>query len=151
MTTLQYIDLGWTSAKQFWTEVVEPDYKRFADKGSTRDGVHAALTAWHLHDWVFLDQHPSGGTKEEKKRFQEKLIADCPELGWIREYAEGAKHRALKLPGRKVEKVKPSRRVETTIPILTDGLGSISLTGHPWCSFCWTTAPLISSSTCSRG
>jgi hypothetical protein len=60
MASLQYIDLvGWTSAKEFWTEVVLPDYEQFTDVGKTRDGVHAALTAWHLHDWVFLEQYPS--------------------------------------------------------------------------------------------
>ena|ERR1700730_5034940 len=127
MPSLQYIDLiGWTSAKQFWTEVVLPDYEQFADVGNTRDGVHAALTAWHLHDWIFLEQYPSGG-KKEKKIFQEKLIAACPELGWIRDYAETAKHRGLTRLDLKVEKVEPSRPVETTIPIPTD-FGSFSLT-----------------------
>jgi hypothetical protein len=126
MASLQYIDLvGWTSAKQFWTEVVLRDYEQFMDLGNTRDAVHAALTAWHLHDWLFLEQHPSGG-KKEKKIFQEKLIAACPELGWIRDYAETAKHRGLNRPDVKVQTVEPSRTVETTIPTPIGDFGSVS-------------------------
>jgi hypothetical protein len=117
MASLQYIDLGWTSAKEFWSEVVLPDYEQFVDVGTMRDSVHAALTAWHLHDWVFLEQYPSGGTKE-KRVFQKKLIADCPELGWIRDFAETAKHRGLNRLDLKIEKVEPSHPVERTTPIM---------------------------------
>jgi hypothetical protein len=127
MASLQCIDfIGLDTAKDFWTEVVLPDYKQFTDAGNTRDGVHAALTAWHLHDWLFLEKYPAGGTKKEKKAFQQELIDACPELRWLREFAETAKHRALRLPGLQVERVEPATLVERTTPIPTD-FGSFSL------------------------
>jgi hypothetical protein len=67
------MDLGLNSAKQFWSEVVLPDYDQFTKSHSARDAVHVALSAWHLHDWVFWEQLPSSTNKRD---FQNKLIPD---------------------------------------------------------------------------
>ena len=110
------IDIGINSAKEFWSEVVLPDCDQFRKSHTARDAVHAALTAWHLHDWVFLEQPLASCTN--KRDFQEKLIAACPELGWVREYAETAKHRRLSRQGLAVSKVEPDAQVERDFGLL---------------------------------
>ena len=127
MASLRYIDLGLTSAEQFWSKVVLPDHDQFKQSHTARDAVHAALSAWHLQDWVFLEQQPSSTNKSDKRAFQKKLIAACPELGWIRDYAETAKHRGLYRQGTAVSKVEPDSQVESVHPISIGELGSASL------------------------
>lgn len=123
MATLRYIDLGLNSAKQFWSEVVLPDYDQFTKSPTARDAVHVALSIWHLHDWVFHEQPSS----TKKKDFQNELISACPELGWIRDYAEAAKHRGLDRTV-EVNKVEPDSQVESIHPISLGEFGSFSLT-----------------------
>jgi hypothetical protein len=124
MATLRYIDLGINSARQFWSGVVLPDYDQFTKSQTARDAVHVALSTWHLHDWAFCEQPSS--TKKEKVDFQNKLICACPELGWIREYAEAAKHRGIYRSG-EVNKVEPDSQVESIHPLFLGEFGSISL------------------------
>jgi hypothetical protein len=104
------LDIGINSAKVFWSEVVLPDYDQFRKSHTARDAVHAALTAWHLHDWVLREQPSACSTN--KSDFQKKLIAACPELGWVRDYAETAKHRCLSRQGLAVNKVERDALVE---------------------------------------
>jgi hypothetical protein len=122
MATLRYIDLGINSAKQFWSEVVLPDYDQFTKSHTARDAIHVALSTWHLHDWVLCEQ-PSSTKKPD---FQNNLICACPELGWIRDYAETAKHRRLNRPG-EVKKVEPDSQVESIHPISLGEFGSLSV------------------------
>jgi hypothetical protein len=101
---------------------VLPDYDQFTKSHSARDAVHVALSAWHLHDWVFYEQPPS----TNKGDFQNKLICACPELDWIRDYAEAAKHRGIYRHG-EVNKVEPDSQVESIHPISLGEFGSFSL------------------------
>jgi hypothetical protein len=122
VATLRYIDLGLNSAKQFWNEVVLPDYDQFTKSQTARDAVHVALSAWHLHDWLLCERQSS----TKKRDFQNELICACPELSWIRDYAEAAKHRGINRPG-EVNKVEPDSQVESIHPISLGEFGSFSL------------------------
>jgi hypothetical protein len=123
MTSLRYIDLGLTSAKEFWSKVVLPDYDEFKQSHTARDAVHAALSAWHLSEWVFCEQPPS----TQKEDFRKDLIKACPELGLVRDYAETAKHRGLSRGNIKVSKVEPDSRVESVQHVHIGDFGSVSI------------------------
>ena len=123
MVSLRYIDLGINSAAEFWSKIVLPDYEQFKQSHSARDAIHAALTAWHLHDWVWDEQLPP----VKKSEFKEQLIRACPELGWIQDYAETAKHRGLSRQGVEVSKVEPSSDVESRHPISIGDFGGFSI------------------------
>jgi hypothetical protein len=116
MATLRYIDIGVTSAAQFWREVVLPDYDQFAGSPTARDAVHAAVTAWHLHDWVWREQPNYANNRDLLRRFQNKLIANCPQIRLLWVSTEKAKHRDLYRPVEVgnvgVRKVEPDSKVE---------------------------------------
>ena len=82
MKTVAYFDGGTSNAREFWNLVVLPDVKEFKS-------------------------HPSYirfGLKDE-------LILQCPELGWLRDLADAAKHRGLGRGNVQVERVtNPSGR-----------------------------------------
>jgi hypothetical protein len=43
-----------TTAGDFWTEMLEPDYQEHLDDlGSLRAALHAAISLFHMSDWVF--------------------------------------------------------------------------------------------------
>src|SRR5437660_8832295 len=121
---LSYIDLGITSAKQFWIEIVRPDYETFIRSQTARDAVHAALSTWHRRYWIFCEQPP--GTDEAE--FEKKLICDCPQLGWIRDYAETAKHRGLRRARIDVKSLEPDALVRSAQPV--GGGFAVAVTGR---------------------
>jgi hypothetical protein len=51
-----YLDLGWTSAQQFWTEVVLPDYADFNKSQTAKAAIHAVLSVSHLYYWILSEQ-----------------------------------------------------------------------------------------------
>jgi hypothetical protein len=111
---VQYVDFGFTSAREFWDEVVLPAYECFKAEPSRGKAIMASFPAWHIQDWIWHDQHPGEDTRNSKdyQPFQEKLLLDCPELQWIRDVADAGKHRGL---GRKKPKVEV-REVKGTWP-----------------------------------
>jgi hypothetical protein len=111
---VQYVDFGFTSAREFWDEVVLPAYECFKAEPSRGKAIIASFPAWHIQDWIWHDQHPGEDTHNSKdyRPFQEKLFLDCPELQWIRDVADAGKHRGL---GRQKPKVEV-REVKGTWP-----------------------------------
>jgi hypothetical protein len=125
MVNLLRIDLGLSSAEEYWTQVVLPDFDEFTKSQSARDAIHSVSSAWHLHEWVFREQHPAG-TKDDLRQFQEDVFKDCPELGWLRDYAETVKHFALGRRNIEVKKVSPDHPISRAHPIETEYFRSIS-------------------------
>jgi hypothetical protein len=76
-----YIDFGFGSAREF------------------ANAIGASVHAWHVHEWIWHDQHPGENTKGNPnyKKFQKDLInnKNYPELAWIRDVADAGKHRGL--------------------------------------------------------
>jgi hypothetical protein len=91
-----YIDFGFTSTREFWTEVAEAAYDRFAND-PTRGNAILACLASPLPDWLWHEQHPGQDTRSSKgyDQFRQQLLSDCPELAWVRDVADGGKHRGL--------------------------------------------------------
>lgn len=103
--TVQYVDFGFSSAREFWDEVVLPAYECFKAEPSRGRAIIASFPAWHIQDWIWHDQHPGEDTRNSKdyQPFQEQLFLDCPDLQWIRDVADAGKHRGL---GRQKPKVE---------------------------------------------
>jgi hypothetical protein len=124
--TVQYVDLGYRSAKELWAEVVLPAYERFKADPSRANAIIASVFAWQIQDWIWHDQHPGEDTRDSKdqyKQFQEKLFNDCPELTWVRDVADAGKHRGLGRPMVEVREVTNTWPLNATPSIikLNDG------------------------------
>jgi len=56
----------------------------------------AALSVWHLHDWVWHECNPEENSGISAfKIYQGGLLAACPELKSLRGVADAGKHRGL--------------------------------------------------------
>lgn len=110
----KYVDFGFTSAREFWDEVVLPAYEGFKAQPTRGKAIMASFAAWHIQEWIWHEQRPGEDTRRSKdyQSFQKKLFLDCPELQWIRDIADAAKHRGL---GRQEPKVEV-REVKRTWP-----------------------------------
>jgi hypothetical protein len=85
-------DFDLISAREFWAEVAEPAYERFAGCETLGNAIAAFVLLWSVHDWLWSEQYVGGNFKIGKEQF---LFDDCPELAWARDIAEAAKHRDL--------------------------------------------------------
>jgi alkylation response protein AidB-like acyl-CoA dehydrogenase len=96
--TVAYLLRGIPDARAFWDLVVLPDVEDFKSRPSeVRLWLHVAWSLWHLHDWLWHDKYPEMDTRDNQnyEKFKEELIAQCPELRWLRDLADAAKHRGL--------------------------------------------------------
>src|ERR1051325_28839 len=53
---VEYVDLGIRSAKDFWDMVVLPNYEQFKKEPSPASAINATSVAWHLHEWIWIEQ-----------------------------------------------------------------------------------------------
>jgi hypothetical protein len=108
---VRYVDFGFTSAREFWDEVVLSAYECFKAEPTRGKAIMACFPAWHIQEWIWYEQHPGENTlgNNEYQQFQHQLFANCPELRWIRDVADAGKHREL---GRRTVEV---RAVEGTL------------------------------------
>jgi len=105
---VQYVDFGFTSAQEFWAEVVLPAYECFKAEPTRGKAIMACFPAWHIQDWIWHQQHPGEDTRNNNdyQLFQQHLFANCPELHWIRDVADAGKHRGLGRQAVEVREVK---------------------------------------------
>lgn len=124
--TVQYVDFGFTSAREFWAELVIPAYERFTAQPNRANAITASGHAWHVHEWIWHDEHVGDDTRNSipYKTFQKTLIDQCPELAWIRDVADAGKHRGL---GRPAE----VRRVASGTRLVAGPLGGMPLGATP--------------------
>ena len=99
---VRYVNFGFSSAaaKEYWAEVLLPAYERFNAEPSRGNAIMASLPAWHIHEWIWHQQHPGADTRNSKDytQFHDALLNDCPELAWIRDVADAGKHCGLGRP-----------------------------------------------------
>jgi hypothetical protein len=87
---LHYVDFGFTSAREYWTEVAEPAYERFLKDETRGNAIAAFLLLGPLPDWLWYEQHPGKDTRKSKdyEPFRQHLFSDCPELTLLRDVAD---------------------------------------------------------------
>jgi hypothetical protein len=124
--TVRYVDFGFTSAREYWTEVAQPAYEGFVNDQTRGNAIVACLALWPLHDWLWHEQHPGEDPRKSKKdydQFRQQLFGNCPELEWLRNAADGGKHRYLgrsNVQVREVAKTWPSNSLPLTF-VLDNG------------------------------
>ena len=73
------------------------EYKEFLKNStSSRHAINCALTAWHLIDWIYHNDHELSKKYSELKEFQQELKSLCPSLQIMHDIANGSKHNSLK-------------------------------------------------------
>lgn len=107
-----YIDFKFTSAKEFWAELVVPAYERFKAEPIRANAIDVSVHAWHVHEWIWHDHHPGEDTQNNSdyKTFQDDRVKNCPELEWIRDVADAGKHRGLGRKSVNVQQVASKTR-----------------------------------------
>jgi hypothetical protein len=91
-----YIDMGLNSVDEYWQNIVVPGVQKFRDAATPSSVFHAAHSVWHLHDWVWHERNPGQNSRGATfDAYRSKLLADCPQLGWLRDVADAGKHRGL--------------------------------------------------------
>lgn len=114
---LRDVDFRFTSASEFWAELVFPAYEQFKANPNRATAIMASFPAWHVHEWIWYDQHPGEDTKgkgrKKFKKFEDHLFGACPELHWICDVADAGKHRGLSRlkPPVVVDRVVTGRRI----------------------------------------
>lgn len=98
------IDFGYRSVDQYWTEVVVPSYEEFKSTPDRASAIKASIPAWHLLEWLWDEKQPSQSLDD----FRANILKECPELAWLRDVAEGGKHRRLNRSNVIVKRVLPS-------------------------------------------
>jgi hypothetical protein len=91
-----YVDIGLNSVEDYWGKLVVPDVTAFRTEPSAPSVFRAALSVWHLHDWVWHDRNPAVDSSGPAfTAYRAALLAACPELGWLRDITDAGKHRGL--------------------------------------------------------
>jgi hypothetical protein len=85
------IKLGLESARDYWNEHVLTSYASFKRNPTRSSAMEAAARAWQLHSWILHELRPI----PSEKALQASLTNACPELGWMRDLIDAAKHREL--------------------------------------------------------
>ena len=121
---VKYVDIGLGSVADYWREIVTPAVRECRGVPSARSAFQAAQAVWHLHDWAWHDRNPGQNTRKNSafETYRDGLLADCPELGWLRDIAEAGKHRGLGRGG--VDVLKAQRHL---LSRGDDGSGSVQM------------------------
>jgi hypothetical protein len=91
-----YIDFGLNSVAEYWSQLVVPTVRAFRTAPSAATAFSAAQSVWHLNDWVWHERNPGEDSRSPAfDAYRRKLLADCPELEWLRDIADAGKHRGL--------------------------------------------------------
>src|SRR5690349_21088839 len=94
------------TATDYWSEMVEPDYRDcLAKPDDLRAAFHAAISLFHMHDWVwrtheasvrgsftFTDRVGVTASVHDAASFANALEQQCPDFGRVRGIANAAKH-----------------------------------------------------------
>lgn len=97
------------TAADYWLEIVVPDCNEyFANQESLRHALHAAISLFHMSDWVFhtheaavranftfKDRNGSSAPVSKSENFANALEQQCSYFGLIRGIANAAKHLKL--------------------------------------------------------
>jgi hypothetical protein len=119
----------------FWSGMVEPDFADCeANKADLRAALHAAISLFHMHDWIwethkatvrtlfkYRDRHRKTHKVSDASSFANALEQQFPDFGGIRSIANAAKHLSL----RDVRPVDNAARhaADTAVQLPGAGLG----------------------------
>ena len=101
-----------------------PSVEAFRSVASTSSVFQAALSVWHLHDWVWHERNPGRDSRGSAFNvYRSELLAACPELGWLRDVADAGKRRGSgRLP--EVQGAQPQMRGGSGLMLVGVGGGA---------------------------
>lgn len=114
ITSVEYVDFGYTRAFEFWHECVLPPYEKFMATPNRQNAMIASIQAWHLHDWLWHDKYPGIDTRAKPRdyaNFKDDLFNGCGDLRLVEEIANASKHRGLS--ARPKQPIKSKRLIST--------------------------------------
>ena len=121
---------GINSAHDFWEKIVQPDYQEFTrDQTNLRLAAHAALSLYHIHDWVFEDY--KGDTArifecKSKSQFLDHIRQqECADFELLRGLANSHKHFRL-------DRGQPAVASSTQVSIRPTGWGESAYGEGPY-------------------
>jgi hypothetical protein len=120
------------TATDFWSEMVEPDYKEYLQApANLRRALHAASSLFHMSDWVFHTHEAAvrstfkfanrqGNVQSVSKasEFADALEQQNPDFGRIRGIANAAKHLALRPTSIRPVQNAPSHAANTVVKVV---------------------------------
>jgi hypothetical protein len=107
------IDWAIPDAVSYFGTVVLPNIVMFDSSPTIQLAMNAVQSLWNLHEWYWHDLHPNQdpGDKCHKATFaafRVQLIKECPEISYIKDLAEAAKHCRLHRKSLPVKRVDPN-------------------------------------------
>ncbi|MFC0343406.1 hypothetical protein [Epilithonimonas hispanica] len=81
------------TSDDFYNKLKE-DYNEFCTKEtSSRIALNCAMTAWHLHEWIYKDyKHTQLKAVKNIGDFKDKIKILCPSLKIMQDLCNGTKH-----------------------------------------------------------
>jgi hypothetical protein len=112
-----YIDAGYASAQEFWDEILLASAGRFRTDPTRAHAMAVAIYAAQFLDWVFHERYPGQDTRDNQTyaAFKAKHYDACPELGWLQDLADVAKHRGLGRAGVRLKQLADTHGARTEI------------------------------------
>jgi hypothetical protein len=91
---IKYVDFGINNAKSFFELIALPNVRMYEMAPTIQFGLNAAWTLWHLHEWHWHDNRRNENTRNSPVygAFCQRLFEDCPELAYLRDISDAAKH-----------------------------------------------------------
>lgn len=90
-------DIGYNTTQEFWDEIVLASAARFKADPTRAHAMAVAIYVTQFLDWVFYERNPGHDTggNPAYAAFKRRHHLACPELAWLQDLADVAKHRAL--------------------------------------------------------
>jgi hypothetical protein len=85
-------DHGVYDARGYWRLIVQPDIRDFKADPSPRNTAHVVQSLWALIEWTAWEGAASEAEARSNKR---GLLSSSPEMRWIKDAADSAKHKNL--------------------------------------------------------
>jgi len=128
----------------FWFGMVEPDFAECAaNKADLRAALHAAISLFHMHDWIWKTQGVAlralftfnggdGNTTavHSAGTFANALEQQYPDFGRIRGIANATKHLELREADVRPVDNAPRRASDTVVHVPGAGLGGYGVGGY---------------------
>src|SRR5215469_5873267 len=92
---IKTVDIGYTSALDYWHRAANPAYMRFRDTPTKENAIECAQAIEDLRGWRWRDLHAGIDPRAQPQVYEahtRNLFAACPDLAPIRDIAESAKH-----------------------------------------------------------
>ena len=85
------------SVDDYWNAVLVPNVRDCVKEPSSQTVFNAVVVTWHLFDWLWHENNFGRDTRgnDAYVEYKKELLSQCPELEWLSDLADAAKHCGL--------------------------------------------------------